>query len=199
MAIFVTGTGTDVGKTLICSWLCLHTGFDYFKPIQTGETSDSERVATLSGAKIHPCTYRYPSPVSPHLAAQRANSILDVSQIKLPKPSHLIIEGAGGLLVPLNRDFLMIDLIEQLNVPTILVAHSGLGTINHTLLSLQALKARQLPVVGVILSGEVNQPNCEAIEYYGQVKVLAQIPFLPHINRNALLNIPLGEWAHEFK
>lgn len=199
MRIFITGTGTDVGKTLISSWLCLKMGFDYFKPIQTGQSTDSAQVRELSGTKIYPSIYSYQAPVSPHLAAALENEIIDPTKIVLPDEPNLIIEGAGGLLVPLNKNFLMIDLIQQLNVPVIIVAHSGLGTINHTLLSLEALRARNIAILGVILNGEINTPNKEAIEFYGKVKVLAEIPFLESISQQVLQDIPLAEVFNDFK
>jgi dethiobiotin synthetase len=192
MPIFVTGTGTDVGKTVISTWLCLQMGYDYFKPIQTGDEIDSEFVASIADCNIYPEVYRYKTPVSPHLAAKLENSVIDSTIIKLPEADNVIIEGAGGLLVPINDHFLMIDLIQQLQVPVILVAHSGLGTINHTLLSLEALRARHIPILGVILNGALNAPNKAAIEYYGKIKVLAEMPFLNKINQENLQNVSLG-------
>ncbi len=194
MQIFITGTDTNIGKTLVASWICLHTGYGYFKPIQTGtlEISDTQQVLLLAkDIIVYKEIYSYQQAVSPHLAAKLNNTIIDLSIIKLPKVENLIIEGAGGLLVPINKDQLMIDLIKQLSVPVILVARSTIGTINHTLLSLEALCFRHINILGVILVGEIDQDNCDAIEFYSKTKVLAQIPILNSINTESLLNIPL--------
>jgi dethiobiotin synthetase len=195
MQVFIAGTDTNIGKTLISSWLCLHTGYAYFKPIQTGmsEGNDSSLVSTLAGATIYPEKYLYKAPLSPHLAAKLENKNIDINNIKLPEAQNLIVEGAGGLLVPLTQDYLMIDLIKLLAIPVILVASSRLGTINHTLLSLEALRLRDISILGVIVSGKTNQSNCDAIEFYGNIKIIAQIPFLSQFTRNTLSQIPLSQ------
>lgn len=193
MKIFISGTGTDVGKTLICSWLVLHTGFTYFKPIQTGarEQRDLEVVKTLSNTTTYPENYCYQEPCSPHLAASLADDEIDIKKITLPQHNKIIIEGAGGVLVPINNNCLMTDLIKQFNAPVILVAHSHLGTINHTLLSLEALRARNIKILGVIMNGTPNENNKKAIEFYGKTQVLAEFPKLDNVDRYALKNIPL--------
>lgn len=193
MQLFIAGTDTDVGKTTISSWLCLHSGYDYFKPVQTGLNRDSAVVQTLSGVNIHKESYIYKTPVSPHLAARLEEEMIDIVQIKLPPAPNLIIEGAGGLLVPINEHSLMIDLIKRMKTPVLLVARAAIGTINHTLLSLEALRSRDIPVMGVVVSGELNQDNCDAIEFYGKTKVLAQVPFMRKIDKETLLSIPLGD------
>lgn len=194
MRVFVTGTDTDVGKTTICSWLCLHTKHEYFKAIQTGGAagSDTQKVRQLQ-VVTHQETYLLQEPVSPHLAAKLEETYIDIEKIQLPPSSDLIVEGAGGLYVPLNDDTLMIDLIEKLQIPVILVARSSLGTINHTLLSLGALHARGIPVLGVILNGKDNEPNRKAIEFYGKEKVLASFPELPEVSAGSLLGVKLSE------
>lgn len=199
MKIFIAGTDTNIGKTLASSWLCLHTGFDYFKPIQTGviEGSDSEMVKKLSGSKVHKEAYVFKEPVSPHLAAYLENRSIDAKNIKLPSVDNVIVEGAGGLLVPINKEDLMINLIEQFAIPVILVASSRLGTINHTLLSLEALRNRNVEILGVIVSGEINQSNCDAIEFYGRSKVLAQLPYLDKISKSTLQAISLTKELKE--
>ncbi len=231
MNIFVTGTDTDVGKTLVCSWLCLHTQADYWKPIQCGTTptTDSETVAQLSGVKTWPETWRLQLAASPHLAAANASIEINLSDFQLPVPSPsrgglgwgwgsvahdgnpsppqtlplkgreqsalrgLVMEGAGGVLVPLNERETVLDLIAHLEAPVLLVARSTLGTINHTCLSLHALRARSLPVLGVIMCGPQNIDNKAAIEHYGKVKVLAEFPLLHEVTRAALQNIPPPE------
>jgi dethiobiotin synthetase len=195
MQFFITGTDTNIGKTLIASWIALHTGFPYFKPIQTGlsEGSDACVMKELAGVKIYPEIYAYQAPVSPHLAAKMANDRIDLQKIILPEEENLIIEGAGGVLVPINEQFLMIDLIKKLGAPVILVTRTSLGTINHTLLSLEALRARNIPIAGVVMNGEENVHNSQAIEYYGQIPILAQFPKLASINGDALRYIPLPD------
>lgn len=193
MKVFITGTDTHVGKTLISSWLCLHTGFPYFKPIQTGlkEDRDTSMVHELSGVKTYREIYAYQAPLSPHRAAKLENDTIEIEKIVCPLETSIIIEGAGGLLVPLNEKYLMIDLIQQLNIPVILVTRTTLGTINHTLLSLESLRARHIPVLGVIMNGEENQSNKEAIEWYGRTSVLMTFPIVRKINSQELKKVPL--------
>lgn len=193
MQIFISGTDTNIGKTIICSWLCVHTGYSYFKPIQTGTSqgSDSGLVHELSGANIHSEQFLYKDPVSPHLASKLVNEKIDLTKIILPQATNLIVEGAGGVLVPVNENYLMVDLIKQLKIPVIIVTSSRLGTINHTLLTIESLNKRNIKLLGVIINGIYNQDNTHAIEFYGNTKVLAQIPWLDNINRNSLKNIPL--------
>ena len=195
MKIFITGTDTNVGKTLISSWIALHTGFAYFKPIQTGtnEGSDSLEVQKQSNAKIYPEVYSYRDPLSPHLAAMIENNVIDMNKIVLPRASHLIIEGAGGVLVPMNGKYLMVELIKKLDAPVILVARTTLGTINHTLLSLEALRSRNIQVLGVIMNGEKNLQNSKAIEFYGRTSVLADFPKLDNVSMSTLQRVALSQ------
>lgn len=194
MKIFVTGTDTDVGKTIISSWLCLHTGYAYFKPIQTGATlgTDSCAVSKLTGTNVYKEDFIFKEPLSPHLAASIENRKIDIEKIHLPKVKNLIIEGAGGVLVPINENIFMVDLIKKCATPVILVARSTLGTINHTLLSLEALRARNISILGIILNGPYNQDNLQAIELYGKVQVLASIPKIQHITKKHLMQIPFS-------
>ncbi len=195
MKIFITGTDTNVGKTLISSWIALHTGFAYFKPIQTGtiEGSDSLEVQKQSNAKIYPEVYSYRDPLSPHLAAMIENNGIDMDKIALPRVSDLIIEGAGGVLVPINGRYVMVDLIKKLDVPVVVVARTTLGTINHTLLSLEALRSRNIPVLGVIMNGEKNLQNSNAIEFYGRTSVLADFPKLDNVSMSTLQRVALSQ------
>lgn len=192
MKIFITGTDTDIGKTFISSWLCLHTGYKYFKPIQTGniDETDTETLKSL-GVNTYNEKFSYKERLSPHLAARLEGEYIDFDSISLPSEENLIIEGAGGALVPINDKYLVIDLIQKFNVPVIVVARSGLGTINHTLLTLESLRSRDINILGVILNGPLNAENAKAIEFYGKVKVLAQIPKLESSTKEDLLNIPL--------
>jgi len=197
MQVFISGTDTNIGKTMISSWIALHTGFSYFKPIQTGEDSDSIEVDRLSGVKVYPESFCYKEPVSPHLAARLECREIDMQQIMLPQEKNLIVEGAGGLLVPLNHEFFLIDLIQRFQMPVILVASTRVGTINHTLLSLEALNKRGIRVLGVIMNGPTNLENRKAIEFYGNTEVIAEFPQLNEITRQELTQIHLpGKLKH---
>jgi dethiobiotin synthetase len=209
MRIFVTGTDTNVGKTIISSWLCLHTGYAYCKPIQTGYVNgtDSDTIKQLTSSQVYQESFLYQAPLSPHLAASLENSEININHINIPNNNNIIIEGAGGIFVPINKHLFMIDLIKQINAPVILVARSTLGTINHTLLSLEALRSKNIPILGVILNKTSNQyfqDNLKAIEWYGKTTVLAHIPKLTAINKSSLLKIAFStqlktifDMAHE--
>lgn len=199
MQIFITGTDTDVGKTLISSWLCLHTGYAYFKPIQSGsiEGRDSDIVHQLTGTQIYQETFLYQAPLSPHISAKLEGKHVDISRITLPPSANLIIEGAGGVLVPLHENIFMIDLIKRLSIPTLIVARSALGTINHTLLTLESLRVRQIPVLGVIMNGSGHQESAEAISRYGATPILATFPLLKEVTSSALQGILLTPVLHQ--
>jgi dethiobiotin synthetase len=192
MKVFVTGTDTDAGKTIVSAWLCLHSGADYWKPIQSGHPPDrdAETVARLSGARVHPERHLLREPLSPFHAARLENLRIDLDDFHLPETSRpLVIEGAGGVFVPVHESATMLDLIVRLGAPVIIAARSGLGTINHTCLTLNALRGRGIPVLGVVLSGPQNAANREAIEQFGNAKVLAEIPPLEPLTRESLLRI----------
>lgn len=195
MNIFISGSDTNIGKTLISAWLCAHSNYAYYKPIQTGcsSDSDSETISSLSPkTRVYPESYRFRLPLSPHLAARAENESIELDKIMLPQTKQLLIEGAGGLLVPINQKYLMIDLIGSFNLGVILVVSSRLGTINHSLLSIEALRMRKIPIHGVILSGPVNQDNADSIACYGKVDILAQVPNFSKVDANTLLNFPLS-------
>ena len=193
MKVFVTGTDTNIGKTIVCSWLALHTDHAYFKPIQCGThpSTDSQTVKKMAGQGVFKETFCFNKPLSPHLASVLENVEIDINTIKLPNTNNLIVEGAGGLLVPINKTTLVIDLISFLSLPVILVTRPSLGTINHTLLSIEALRLRKIPLLGVIMNNGIDQNNIEAIEFYGRVKVLACLPKLGHISKEVLREVPL--------
>ena len=190
--IFVTGTDTGVGKTVACAALLhrfAHAGeLRYWKPIQTGidEDDDTATVIRLSGGEASRALdegIRLQRPLSPHLSARLAGvsiNLEDLVEIAMAQPPtrRWIVEGAGGILVPVNARDLMADLIARLAIPAVIVARSGLGTINHTLLTIEALRARTLSVAGVIMVGEPNRHNRSAIEEYGGVAVVGEIPIL---------------------
>lgn len=193
MHIFVTGTDTNVGKTLVSSWLCLHTNYDYFKPIQTGnqEGTDSKFITQYTSAFVHPETYSYKAPLSPHVSAELEGETIDIARIQKPANPNVIIEGAGGVLVPINKSVLMIDLIAQMNIPTLIVSRSTLGTINHTLLTIEALKNRNIPILGIVMNGINHPESVEAIAFYGKIPILITLPFLTEVSQAELYKIPL--------
>lgn len=191
--VFVTGTDTGVGKTLACAVLARAWDADYWKPVQTGlaaEAGDTAVVAALTGLapeNLHRPRHEYAAPLSPHAAAALEGEAIGLDDFVLPRTSRpLVVEGAGGVLVPLNGRDLMIDLMARLNLPAVVVARSTLGTINHSLLTLEALRARQIAVLGVVLSGPPSPGNRAAIEDFGRVKVLAQIPPLDVVDAAAV-------------
>lgn len=195
---FITGTDTGIGKTTVAALLCAALDATYWKPIQTGSRGGTDRrtvmrLAQLPNTRTLPENYLFAPPVSPHLAAQRARVRIDLRKIKMPGISvrdNLIVEGAGGVLVPINRKQLMTDLMRHLELPVLLVARTSLGTINHTLLSLAALRAAQLKIHGVIMVGPRDWlENRRAIEHYGRAPVLGVVPFLKTLNRPSLLNV----------
>ena len=189
---FVTGTDTEVGKTLVSAWLLTQLEGTYWKPIQAGTvpTTDSATVqllAELPASRVLPEAYLLPEPMAPHEAARRANVAMDMEKLRLPPHDGLVVvEGAGGLMVPIADGAYMIDLADSLDLPIILVARSTLGTINHTLLSLEAIRRRGLPLAGVVISGPESPHNRAAIERFGQVEVIAEIPFLETVSRDTL-------------
>ncbi len=200
--LFVTGTDTGVGKTVVASALMhRYRGSErlrYWKPIQTGieidnDTATVRRLGACADEEIFDEGVRLQKPVSPHLAARWAGMRIDLADLRrLAKDDAAtwIVEGAGGLLVPVNESQTMADWIAGLKLPVLVAARTGLGTINHTLLTLEALRARALRVAGVIMIGEPNVDNRAAIEEYGQVTVVAEMPFLRPLDPGLL-----GEWS----
>ena len=164
MQYFVAGIDTDSGKTLVSAILCEAFGFDYWKPVQAGFPTDSDTVKTLvPNVVVHPEAYVLNTPASPHAAAKIDGVTIDLKKIVLPQSKNgLVIEGAGGCLVPLNESDFVIDLIPQFSAQIILVADLYLGSINHTLLTVQLLQNRKYPVKGIIFNGESN-PESERI------------------------------------
>lgn len=194
MPVFITGIDTNIGKTLVSAWICLKTGFSYFKPIQAGTTpeTDTQAVERLSGAHTHPESCVFKQPASPHLAAAAENKRIDCAKIKLPRKDRLVVEGAGGVLVPLNETQLMVDLMQKFQLPTLVLTHSKLGTFNKTLLTLEALRHRDVCVLGLIVSGPFDPQAAKTFEHYGRVPVLGHLPLLHTLDRKALEAIPLS-------
>lgn len=201
--LFVTGTDTGIGKTL-CSAILMNAlrktqKVCYWKPIQTGieEDNDTLTVKNLANCvdeEIFDEGFRLEKPLSPHLSARLAETEISVEKTlkfiekERKKEKFFIVEGAGGVLVPLNDDELMIDLMQQLRLPVVVVARSGLGTINHSLLTAQALRSRNLEIFGFVMSGEPNKENRRAVEKYGKARVLAEIPKFATIDGKTLQN-----------
>jgi len=181
--LFVTGIGTEVGKTVAAAILTEALAADYWKPVQSGsvdqtDTATVKQLVSNPSSRFYPEAYLLQAPLSPHAAAAAENIRIKPAEIRLPATqNHLIIEGAGGLLVPLTADFLMLDLIQQLQAEVILVSRNYLGSINHTLLSLEVLKNRRIPVAGIIFNGEPNPATETYILNYSQIsRLLAVLP-----------------------
>lgn len=189
--MFVTGTDTGIGKTVVSAMLAVGLRASYWKPVQSGleEQTDTEYVKERTGlpdAYFYPETYRLQTPMSPHASAAIDGVEIQMEAFDMPDASPLIVEGAGGLMVPLNDDYLIIDLIKQLNLPVLLVARSELGTLNHTLLSLRQLKRYGLSCFGVVMNGPKHESNREAIEHYGNTPVIGELEPMDAINPQSL-------------
>ncbi|MGL5719242.1 MAG: dethiobiotin synthase [Alphaproteobacteria bacterium] len=195
MGLFVTGTGTDVGKTVVSAWICLHTQAGYWKPVQTGTSqgTDTDFLRKLGVSPCYPERYAFKEALSPHTAAKREGARIELDAVAIPpfSQANVVVEGAGGVLVPLNEDALMIDLIQRLGMPVLIVAHTGLGTLNHTLLTLEALRKREIPIKGIVLNGLSNPDNKQSLIDYGNIEVLAELEPLHSLTRDGLLSIPL--------
>lgn len=191
-AIVVTGTDTDVGKTVFAAGLAGALDGEYWKPVQAGqgEETDSECVRRLSGlpsGRIHPEAYLLQTACSPHQAAEIDGVAINPARLVPPKAGRtLIIEGAGGILVPLSPDILFADVLARWALPTVIVARTSLGTINHSLLSVEALRARGVPIVGIAFVGEANEESESTIAALANVARLGRLPRLDPLNRESL-------------
>ena len=188
MRIVVTGTDTDIGKTVFAAGLAGALGATYWKPVQSGleGASDAERVAALSGATALAEAYRLNTPCSPHLAAEIDGVTIDPARLDPPAIDPLVIEGAGGVLVPVTRELLYADLFARWQLPVVLVARTALGTINHSLLSIEALRARGVPILGVAFVGTANEDSEATIAAIGGVRRLGRLPVLDTLDRPTL-------------
>ncbi|MCF3972674.1 dethiobiotin synthase [Paracoccus sp. EGI L200073] len=219
----ITGTGTDIGKTVFAAGLCGLVGADYWKPVQSGlagntpnpgrtghlpdvhnadtgrphaarvapqhlprPDTDAAEIARLSGARLHPEAWLLREPLSPHRAAELEGIEIDPGALTPPDADRLVIEGAGGVLVPVTRHVLFADLFAEWQIPVVLVASTGLGTISHSLTALESLRARSVPVHGVAFVGEENEDNMATIGQLGAVKVLGRLPRLAPLERATL-------------
>jgi len=202
---FVTGTDTNVGKTVLSALLVAALDAMYWKPVQTGASEGTDRESVHTWAEISEDLlplerYRLDPPVSPHLASREAGIQISLQDFELPDAPagrKWIVEGAGGVMVPLNERDLMLDLMRQTGFPVIIATRTSLGTINHTLLTLAALRNARLPVHGVVLIGDENIENRRAIEHYGSARIIGHIPMLARINRAALLDVYENHFDHQ--
>jgi dethiobiotin synthetase len=189
-SFFVTGIGTDVGKTVCCALLCELLGADYWKPIQSGSETDASQIKNLVSKDITIYKERYAltEPLSPHAASTIDKVKIQSTDFKLPGfHRNLIIEGAGGLLVPINNDGTTIaDIIMHLNQDVVLISRHYLGSINHTLLTIEALKNRGIPIKGIIFNGEELPQTEEIIEKISGVETLFSIPFFKSVNKESI-------------
>ncbi|MGD1961714.1 MAG: dethiobiotin synthase [Fulvivirga sp.] len=189
MNYFVTAIGTDSGKTVVSALLGMALNADYWKPVQAGFPTDTERIKQLTNNTIHCHTERYAlnTPASPHAAAPIDNVNIKLDDFELPQTNNpLVIEGAGGIMVPLNMKDLVIDLAVRFNTPIVLVSNNYLGSINHTLLSLDYLKDNKLPIAGIIFNGPSNPSTEEVILSKTEAPCLFKIPQLDTINFQVL-------------
>jgi dethiobiotin synthase len=197
---FITGTDTGVGKTLVSAILTWILKGCYWKPIQSGvqiDLPDLQQVKNLTrlpAEHFFPSRYLLQAPLSPDQAAALEQVTLDLDQCELPQTDKsLIVEGAGGVYVPLNERHNMLDLMKKLALPVIIVARGTLGTINHTLLTIEGLRQHQIPIHGVVLNGELNPANQKAIEKWGQVRTLFHVPFFDTIDASIL-----QRWIYDY-
>lgn len=191
MKLFITGISTDVGKTISSAIIVEALEADYWKPIQAGDldNSDSQKVKSQisnSKSQIFENSYQLNTPASPHFAAQVDSVTIDLKKIVEPKTNnHLVIEGAGGLLVPLNETDCIIDLIQP-DYKVIIVSRHYLGSINHTLLTIEALKNRNLTIGGIIFSGKENKPTEEIILKKTNINFIGRIDEEPYFDKNVI-------------
>lgn len=196
MNYFVTAIGTDSGKTLVSAILCEALQADYWKPVQSGLPRDTETVSSLvtnPTTVFHPERFLLSTPVSPHAAAKADGVTIELDAFHLPESANtLVVEGAGGCLVPLSDQHLIIDLIAHLNLETILVSNLYLGSINHTLLTFEALKKRNLPVRGIVFNGDANEESERIILHYTKLRCLLRIKKESAIDREVVKTYALA-------
>jgi dethiobiotin synthetase len=190
--IVVAGTDTDIGKTIFSAALANSLDGYYWKPVQAGLTGETDaevvsRVGDLAASRVLPEVYRLNTPASPHFAAEADGIEIDVRKLSpFGLPTPLVIETAGGLMVPLTRRLLQIDLLAQWRLPVILCASTRLGTINHSLLSIEALKRRAIPILGIAFIGDGNADNERTIASFGGVRRLGRLPRLASLDSESL-------------
>ena len=192
---FVTGIGTEVGKTIASAIITQALKADYWKPVQAGELNHSDRMkveALINNdrTKFHTEAYKLNQPMSPHAAAERDGVEIDISSFKIPDTNnHLVIEGAGGLLVPLNDKDTILNLIESLKCEVILVSRHYLGSINHTLMSIETLQKRKIPIKGILFNGKENKDTESIITKMSGVNIIGRINKLDDLNKSVINSI----------
>ena len=190
--IFISGIGTGIGKTLIAALLTEKLKADYWKPVQAGNLDDTDtdfvkRLISNTQSVFHPEAFKLTAPMSPHAAAEIDGVEIKLSDFKIPETNNnLVIEGAGGLLVPLSNELLIIDLIKHINAEVVLVSQNYLGSINHTLLSAEALKSRNINVTGIVFNGETYPQGEQIILQRTGLRCLARVPQMNDISRESI-------------
>jgi len=188
----ICGTDTDIGKTLISPFFVKGLNSFYWKPIQSGIESQTdsqtvEKLAQLSKEKIIKEAYVFTKPLSPHWAAEIDQKTINFEKLRLPKvQGSLIVETAGGLMVPITRNFLQIDQIKHWNLPVILVCKSSLGTLNHTLLSIEALKRRNIEILGLVVNGKKHLDNPKTLVDFSGIPLITEFPYIKKMDSNNL-------------
>ncbi len=190
---FVTGTDTGVGKTVVSACLVRRWGAEYWKPVQTGlavevgDTSTVMRLADVPAGRLHAPRFELAAPLSPEAAAAREAVRIRLEDFALPAgEAPIVVEGAGGVLVPLCTGAVIADLIGRLGLPVVLVTRSTLGTINHTLLSVEALRARGIAILGIVMVGDGGADNAAAIERFGGVRLLGTVPRMTRVDASTV-------------
>jgi len=191
VTIVVTGTDTDVGKTAFATALTIALDAFYWKPVQAGLEAGGDAAAAIAHGvppdRVLPEAYRLATPCSPHRAAEIDGVAIDPTRLTPPAvPGPLVVEGAGGALVPVTRDLLYADLFARWGHPVVVVARTELGTINHSLLTIEALRARGVPVLGIAFNGHPQEDSEATIAAMGRVRRLGRLPRLPVLNRATL-------------
>ena len=191
--VIVAGIGTDVGKTVASAVLCEALGADYWKPVasgaEAGPTDDAVMVGLLrdGGSRVHPCTYLFKRPLSPHAAAALEGGGISIDRFQLPEAKRpIVVELAGGVLVPLSDEHTNMELIRRLDLPVVVVSQHYLGSINHTLLTLDALRSHGASVMGIIFNGEELPDTERIILRMGAVRVLGRLPRLVTVDSAAI-------------
>ena len=199
MKLFITGIGTDVGKTIAAAIVTQALEADYWKPIQAGDLQDSDshkvkRYLNNDKTVIHPNSYALNTPASPHLAAELDDITINVSQITEPETyNHLVVEGAGGVFVPLNANDTIIDLIQS-DYKVIVVSRHYLGSINHTLLTVNALRQRNIAIAGIIFNGDAMPSTEDIILNKTGLTMIGRIDYEPYFDANVI-----AQYADEFR